>query len=76
MEFSQLVLVLALALGGRPSGGHTPVTADARPAVRADPRSEGGNRNVSARPATPPASDQERLATRLLFGVAASGRAR
>lgn len=76
MEFSQLVLVLALALGGRPSGGHSPATAEARPAVRADPRGEAGSTSVSARPATPPASDRERLATGLLFGVAASGRAR
>lgn len=76
MEFSQLVLMLTLALGGGTSEGHSPAAADARAAVRADTVRDRGEARAHDRRPLPPASEQEQLATGLLFGVAASGRTR
>jgi hypothetical protein len=75
MEFSQLVLMLALVFGGGPSGGDSPAQVDSQAAVRPEPRRDRSSDNAlhSARPA---ASEWERLATGLVFGAASSGRAR
>jgi hypothetical protein len=76
MEFSQLVLVLTLALGGGTSQGHSGAAAEARAAVRADPGRDGREDRVPARRTLPRANEREQLAAGLLFGVAAPGRTR
>jgi hypothetical protein len=77
MEFSQLILMLTLALGGGVPTGHPPVGADAGASVRADARPRPGEDSVQghARPRSR-ATTRERLATGLVFGVAASPGAR
>jgi hypothetical protein len=77
MEFSQLILMLSLALGGGVPTGHTPADADARASVRADARPRPGEDGAQG-PARPRsrATTRERLATGLVFGVAASPGAR
>jgi len=76
MEFSQLVLMLTLALGGGTSEKRPGAAADARAAVRADPGRDGREGHVPAPRTLPRASEQEQMAAGLLFGVAAPGRTR
>ncbi len=76
MEFSQLVLVLTLVLGGGTSEGHLGTAADARAAVRADPGRDTSEDRDRARRTLPRANERELLAAGLLFGVAAPGRTR
>jgi hypothetical protein len=77
MEYSQLVLMLTLALSGDLSSPHTGRDLGTRPGDRPEIR-RGAGEDVArsqARP-RPRATDRERLATGLLFGVAGSPRAR
>jgi hypothetical protein len=78
MEFSQLVFVLALILGGGTSGRHleAAATADARAAVHADPGRDRSEDRVPAHRPLPRASEREQLAAGLVFGVATAGRTR
>jgi hypothetical protein len=77
MEYSQLVLILTLALSGDPSSHHPGRDVDTRPGGRPEVRLGTGEdaARSQARP-RPRATDRERLATGLVFGVAGSPRAR
>jgi hypothetical protein len=77
MEFSHLILMLTLALGGGVPPGHAAAAADARADVRADARPRPGEERAQgpAR-AGSRATTRERLATGIVFGAAASPGAR
>jgi hypothetical protein len=78
MDFSQLVFMLALILGGGPSGKHVGVAAaaDARAVVHTDPGRDRSEDLVPVHRTLPRASEQEQLAAGLVFGVATTGRTR
>jgi hypothetical protein len=77
MDFSQLVFMLALILGGGTSGRHVGVAAaDARAVVHTDPGRDRSEDLVPVHRTLPRASEREQLAAGLVFGVATTGRTR